>query len=134
MPFFGVIISLSMCSDSGPMACTLRWPGNSITSAFRTHQSLVMGEVVQSSFRPSELTCPRESPESDGAAPAHRGPGQTSRFPQRSATYHHGHSTITPWAYANMPPGAPLPDLTWPDVMEYGKETTLMVLIPGDST
>ena len=35
--------------------------------------------------------------------------------------------------YANMPPGAPLTDLTWPDVTEYGKDTTLMVLIPRDS-
>jgi len=70
MPFSGVIISLSMSSDSGPMASSLRWPGNSITSAFRTHQSPVMGEVVQSSLRPSELACPREKPRIWGCSPS----------------------------------------------------------------
>lgn len=120
----GVIISLSTYQILDP------WPPPWDGLGTQSHQH----------SGPSEPSHGRGSAVKPQAIRAHMSQGKPRMWgaqPQLTevqATYHHGHSTITLWAVCqHASRGLPLPDLTWPDVMEYGKDTTLMVLIPRDS-
>ena len=135
MPFFGVIISLSMCSEF--------W-----TYGLHPEMARELNHIsIQDPSEPSHGTGSAVKPQairarmSQGKAQNLRVQPQLTEVQAKPLGSHKEVSLTTMGIppllnglYANMPPGAPLPDLTWPDVMEYGKDTTPMVLIPGDST